>query len=124
MNIVPNATLIVQMVHVGVAYQVIKRFLCKPIIEQLDAQAYERETILQAIQANNQHIDHLAEQRQKQWQAAHAFFVAQMPILSYQHDQAPSELSTFFTYPSNQQVEILVSDISQAVLQRVTDYGK
>lgn len=124
MNIVPNATLIVQMIHVGVAYQLIKRFLCKPIIEQLDTQAYERETMLDAIKVNNQHIDYLAEQRQKQWQAAHTFFVTQMPVLSHEQDQVPSELSIFFTYPSHQQVEILVSDISQAVLQRVSDYGK
>src|SRR5580765_2634087 len=124
LNIMPNATLVVQMIHFGLAYQLITRLLCKPVLRQLDAENNVRDALETSIRKTNQEIDQIVRERYEQWQQAHLFFIQNKPDIPTGIPIGAESSSISYAHPTAQEIAHLVDQVSDAVVRKVVHNGK
>jgi hypothetical protein len=119
MNITPNATLVVQMIHFGLAYQVIMRLLCKPVLRELVDDQQVLDGLQDTIRTTNEIIDRVTRQRYEQSLDVHRFFIKNQPQPTC---DIPMEIDTMqIHYPSatSQEIVAIVAHISTELVRKV-----
>lgn len=76
-----NATLIVQMVHFGIAYLIIRYLFFKPAVDQLKAEKDLQTSLFLTIQGYQAAITRKEQEIAADWQHARAVFAERTPLL-------------------------------------------
>src|ERR1700722_11051481 len=104
MNITPNATLLIQMIHFVVAYQLIARLLCTPAVEFIDQHTSAAAELREISTHANERLDRTRKQHYDQWNAAHKSFIHAVPVRKNTTDVFASPQPLTYTAPATSEV--------------------
>ena len=81
MDITPNMTTVIQMINFGIAYGMIRVFLCKPVIDLLQKEEEKINRLSNEITTHTNLIGTTKDSLYHQWQIRHQFFVNNRPVI-------------------------------------------
>lgn len=123
MNI--NCTLIVQGIHFGIAYLMLRTMLCKPAIDVIEQEADHLHALQKAIEQRKQSL--LAKQQDKaqQWVTFQQEYAQLIPDLTTQQEMVLAKMPNLI-YPTVTQQEIKKAEevVIATIQPKVMHVGK
>lgn len=84
MHINPNATLLVQIFHFGIAYVLLRNLLLKPAIKARKQEQAVTDTALELISRRQQHIEQALYTQNQLWRSCNIYYATHKPIIENQ----------------------------------------
>jgi len=81
MHININLTLVIQMIHFGVAYYLLGTFLLKPAIAVRAQEDALKDAAVELISRRQQHIEQVVYAQHQVWRSCNAYFTANKPTI-------------------------------------------
>jgi hypothetical protein len=75
-----NLTLLVQVINFALAYIVLRNFFFKPIVEAIQKEDQEKESLIDTIEQRRVMLEEREKERQMQWRKCQTYFVKQAPV--------------------------------------------
>lgn len=122
MDITPNMTMIVQIFNFGMAYGMIRVFLCRPVVALLQQEEDQVSQLRTAIITHTTLVRTAKDNLYRQWNLQHQFFINNRPALEdavlslpivdlegWKKDQLPGE----------KEIDSLVNSLAVSIVNKV-----
>jgi hypothetical protein len=123
MQIQLNATLVVQMIHFGIAYCIIRQFFLKPAVAARVLDETQENAVIELQMQKQQQIEQAHYMQKQAWDACQSYYVTHKPALiprtmfrNLTHDAEPV---TVIPEEYNRAVALVVSRIKEAMKERL-----
>jgi hypothetical protein len=125
MDITPNATTVVQIINFGIAYGMIRVFLCKPVVALLQQEQEHLDQLRSAITAHTNLVASTKDDLYNQWNLKHQFFINNRPVLDYTMSSIHTvPVTEAAVTPGQQEIDALEEKLVNSLMRRVLHGNK
>ncbi len=122
MNI--NVTLVIQAINFFIAYWIMRIFLFKPALREIQGEQMQQAKLNTIIRQQEQSITIKEDERQKHWQACRNYFRDNKPFIDLKKLVIKEEIPEVpLPIVSKELVDKLVDETQQALMQRIGYIG-
>lgn len=124
MDITPNMTTVAQILNFGIAYGMIRVFLCKPVVVLLQQEEDRINQLHTAIMDHTKGISVTKDNFYRQWYIQHQFFIAHRPAVDTTMLTVRTDVYTSdqLTLPEQREIGSLVDSLADSIVSKVL-YG-
>jgi|GEM_PF-3317879 len=125
MDITPNATTVVQIIHFGIAYSMVRVLLCKPVVALLRQEQEHLDQLHSAIIAHTNLVTSTKEDFYNQWHLKRQFFIHNRPVIDYTTVPVPTTaVPEAATLPGQQEIDDLALKLVNSLMRGVVHDSK